>query len=195
HLEKLFRDSDNPLARVHALYTLEGMGELHPDYVGIALHDKHPGVRKHALRLMEPHLEKWEHPGVAFRILKADPDPQVRQQLALTLGEWKNATEAGDILGALAAQHGDDLYMVASIFSSVNKLNFTATLRAVLGNERPATPLVMDRLVKLASSYGENQGIAGLLEAIATPHLGSYTGAQMTAMAGFLDALHERNET
>src|SRR5262245_62560935 len=44
-LEKLFRDSNNPLARVHALYTLHGMGELHPEYIATAIHDSHPGVR------------------------------------------------------------------------------------------------------------------------------------------------------
>src|SRR5207249_11226431 len=86
-------------------------------------------------------------------------------------------------------------YMVASIFSSVNKVNFTPTLRSVLDSDRPPTTAVMDRLVKMASAYGDDQGIAGLLEAIARPHLGAYTTTQMTAMGTFLDALHERNET
>jgi len=102
HLEKLFRDSDNPLARAHALWTLDGMGELHPEYVAIAVQDKHAGVRKQAIKLMEPHLATWDRPSLDWLHLEDDEDPQVRQQFAYLLGEWKNAADAGGLLAVLA---------------------------------------------------------------------------------------------
>src|SRR5207302_4624889 len=41
HLEKLFRDSKDPLARLHALWTLDGLKALHEEYIAIALQDEH----------------------------------------------------------------------------------------------------------------------------------------------------------
>src|SRR5260370_30705043 len=45
--------SENPLARLHALWTLEWLGALLADDLGRALKDSHAGIREHAVRLSE----------------------------------------------------------------------------------------------------------------------------------------------
>ena len=52
-LKVLAQKSDFPQARLHALWTLEGLSALDPQMVAAALKDTHPRVREHALRLAE----------------------------------------------------------------------------------------------------------------------------------------------
>jgi putative membrane-bound dehydrogenase-like protein len=193
-LEKLFRDSKNPLARLHALCTLDGMGQLHTDYMAIALRDTHPGVRKHAIRLIEPHLDLLRrNPPVGFMRLEEDPDAQVRLQLAYTLGEWKDHDHAGKMLGRLALRDGHDQYMLAAILSSVNKQNFATTVTAVLEGDKAPSVGLLEQLVRAALTIGDDKGTAALLTSIATAPNGKYTAAQFSALAAYLDALDQRD--
>src|SRR5437773_11374821 len=50
-LARLFEESTSPLARVHALWTLDGMGKLDPSLITRALDDPVAGVRENAIRL------------------------------------------------------------------------------------------------------------------------------------------------
>jgi putative membrane-bound dehydrogenase-like protein len=192
-LEKLFRDSKNPVARLHALYTLDGLGELHPEYVKVALADEHPGVRKHAVRMIERQFNQWRFPSYRFTQMEDDADPQVRMQLAYTLGEWKDYATAGRMLGRLALRDGHDQYMLAAILSSVHKENFAATVQAFMdyADKAPSTA-ALEQLVRLASALGDDKGTATLLTSIGTGKGGQYTAAQFSALAAYLDALDQR---
>ena len=86
-LRELAVKSENPLARLHALWTLEGLGALEAADVERALKDSHAGIREHAVRLSEGFLPKLEAPLLA---LKSDPEPRVQFQLAFTLGQLKD---------------------------------------------------------------------------------------------------------
>ena len=56
-LKKLASTSARPLARLHALCTLDGLNALTPEsWQGLA--DAHPGVRRHAVRLCEGHFRR-----------------------------------------------------------------------------------------------------------------------------------------
>jgi putative membrane-bound dehydrogenase-like protein len=89
--------SPDPLARLHAAWTLEGLREYGVDLALRLLNDPDPGVRENAVRLAEP----WaaENP-VAEQLAKlaADPDEHVRWQVALSIG----ARDDDSILGPLA---------------------------------------------------------------------------------------------
>ena len=88
HLEKMVTESKRPLARLHALCTLDGLDALKRAVLVKALADAHPGVRRHAVRLCEGRLDKSADLEAALVQLVTDPDAQVRMQLAYTLGEW-----------------------------------------------------------------------------------------------------------
>ncbi len=57
-LRKLTRKGKEPRGRLHALWTLEGLGALDEATVSAALSDSNPRVREHAVRLAEQVLKK-----------------------------------------------------------------------------------------------------------------------------------------
>jgi putative membrane-bound dehydrogenase-like protein len=85
-LVKLFEESPSPLARLHALWTLEGFQHVEAPHLEKALLDSEAGVRENAIRVAELHLTKV--PALAEKLLKMgnDPSPKVRFQLLCTLG-------------------------------------------------------------------------------------------------------------
>ena len=116
-LEAMATGSERALARLHALCTLDGLGALRAGIVAEALADEHPGVRRHAIRLSESLVNS--HPALSAALLKLldDTDPQVRMQLAYSLGEWKDP-RAAVALGRMALEYADDPYLSAAVMSS-----------------------------------------------------------------------------
>ena len=87
-LERMIAANPDPLARLHALWTLEGMGRLEPNIILKATADADRNVRIAAIRLSEPLLVPATRLTAMPTLLKLldDPDPAVELQLALTLG-------------------------------------------------------------------------------------------------------------
>lgn len=80
----------SPMTRLHALWTLEGMGRLDPPTVQTALRDAHPKVLAQAIRLSEPFLTvvlPQTNLLAALLGLMANRQPEIQLQLALTFGE------------------------------------------------------------------------------------------------------------
>jgi len=193
-LEKLAAESKRPLARLHALCTLDGMEALKPEVVQRALGDAHPGVRCHAIRLCEPLLAKSPELGAALVKLATDADPQVRMQLAYTVGEW-DAPEAGQVLGEMAVRDAGDPFLTAAAMSSINKKNLDRVLIAVLeGGKKGAPPAVlMENLLRMANTLNDSKAMITLLKAVGTPDKDGYARWQFTSLAGLLDSLDKRN--
>lgn len=89
-LASLARSHTNPLARLHALWTLEGLQKLDTATLMRALDDAHPKVRAAAVRLAEPALGTADSETMVLRKrvlgLAQDPAADVQIQAALTLG-------------------------------------------------------------------------------------------------------------
>ncbi len=100
---------DAPFGRLHALHTLEGLGELASADLEPALKDAVAGIREHAIRMAEAFPLKD-----ALRAMADDPDPRVRFQLALSLGE-------APVLAAVARRDAADPWVRAAILSSVGE--------------------------------------------------------------------------
>ncbi|MCF6285613.1 MAG: HEAT repeat domain-containing protein, partial [Candidatus Hydrogenedentes bacterium] len=118
-LKSLATESDNPLARLHALHTLEGMKALRPELLLPSLQaDTLPSLKRHAIRLSEPFLN--ESDALAERVLAAakDEDAQVRQQVAYSLGEL-DGPRAAKVLGNLLEGDGTDPYLATAVLSSL----------------------------------------------------------------------------
>lgn len=139
--------SSIPLARLHALWTLDGLKALDEETVLRALRDKFPRIREHAVRLSEAFLEKNPCPYEAVKEPKRpwpsaravidetlrfkttplekrlaelvnDPDARVRWQLALTAGE-ANKDMNDRLLVPLARQGMGDRWQALAILSSM----------------------------------------------------------------------------
>src|SRR5256886_15350993 len=109
-LVRLFEESPSPLGRVHALWTLDGLGKLDQTLVARALDDSVGGVRENAIRMAEPYLAKA--PELARKLTKmaSDPDPKVRFQLLCTLG-FLDSPEATAAENKLLADGVEDPWM------------------------------------------------------------------------------------
>lgn len=99
-----------PLARLHALWSLEGLDALDDADLLAALADPAPGVREHAVRLAEGRTA-LRSPLLA---LARDPSPRVRLQVAFA------ADDAG-ALAEIARQDAPDEWIRAAILSSAVK--------------------------------------------------------------------------
>jgi putative membrane-bound dehydrogenase-like protein len=89
-LRRLFRESANPLARMHALWSLKGMGALQDSDLTRGLDDSSSGVRTHAVRLAESRVGRSPRLFQKVMALTGDEDPGVRLRVALALGESKD---------------------------------------------------------------------------------------------------------
>lgn len=110
-LESLFAESDNRLARLHALWTLagfvdSGIDALDADIVRKALADDWWAIRAAGLRVSEPWLREGDSAMRDAVLAKmSDEHWQVRRQLAATLGELpaqQRVPPILDILGLFA---------------------------------------------------------------------------------------------
>jgi len=190
-LEKLASTSERPLARLHALCTLDGMNRFSPDLVQKALHDGHPGVRRHALRLSERFLATNPELAKAVANFPLEADGQVRLQLAFTLGECPDP-QAGEALGRLAVAAGDDPFIRSAIMSSINAKNLEPIFRTVLQDNNAPTKW-FDSLLNMATAFGQKDARNTLLKLLAEPKDGKFTTWQFTALADWLDSLEQKN--
>ncbi len=180
-LKDLALDAPDHRTRLHALWTLEGLGRLDPSLVALALGDPEPGVRENALQLAEAAL-----PGPAaareavtkgILALERDPDPRVRLQLLATLGsaDTPDARAAHERL--LFAHLDDDWMQVAGLSASSDRamaLLQRALRRAGSGAEPGSRPLDIlaretpggVRLLERLASVVASRGRAGELDAV-----------------------------
>ena len=105
-LEGMARFSQNPLARLHALWTLEGIDALERSVVVERYADRDPRVRRAAIQIAERWVDETETLD-GFAVLAGDPDEKVAQQLVLTLGmsRGENRKRAEELAQKAARRH------------------------------------------------------------------------------------------
>lgn len=192
-LENLALGGERAQTRLHALCTLDGMNALAERLVLKALHDSHPGVRRHAVRLCEGGKPQAEEFTRALEKLIDDPDAQVRLQLAFTLGEFSG--KWGGLLGKLALKDPDDLYFTAAVLSSVTDANLSPMLRSLMGTGKAPPPNLLEKLLDVALASSNADATATLLGAVTRSEGGTYQTWQLAALAALLDTLERRESS
>lgn len=119
-LTKLLENSPIALARLHALYVLQGMNALTPEHLLKALADPDASVRQHAVKLSEQFLKQTGARQVLAKLagMAEDPSIQVRYQLAFTMGEVNSPPKIAT-LAALARRDVQNAWVRAAILSSL----------------------------------------------------------------------------
>jgi mono/diheme cytochrome c family protein len=114
-LARLLRSSKDPLARLHAMWTLEGLGALEAATVRDLFRDRDPGLRIGAIRASET-LYKAGERGLAadYRTLVADADPDVAIQALLTLNTLNVPDTEALVKTLLTRQQGRGVEFVAN---------------------------------------------------------------------------------
>jgi putative heme-binding domain-containing protein len=170
------------------------MNKLKTEMLRQALGDKHPGVRRHAIRLCEGRFEQSADLAPLVLKLVDDPDPQVRMQVACTLGEW-NDPRAGEALAQMMLANRDR-FIVAAALTSVSKTNINSLVAHVFrqgGRDLPSD--LTEELLGLVSALGDVKTMTALLQRVGTAENGHYLTWQYVALAGLLDTLEDRNSS
>jgi putative membrane-bound dehydrogenase-like protein len=167
-LEKLATEGKRPLARLHALCTLDGVDAINPASIITALKDSDPGVRRHAIRLCEPRLAGSKDLAAALASTNSkEHDEQVLLQLAYTLGKWDDP-RAGVELGTLALAGRDNPYVLGAVLSSLTDKNLEPMIGSInaVAFEGVFPPVLMRKLLPLALAQNNLRAVAMLLRAV-----------------------------
>ena len=153
-LKQLARSGATHLARLHALWTLEGMEISDVALCLDALDDAHPDVRSAAMRLLEPAAQR---------------EVQIRKALGARL-EKQWATEPVEVALqiALTAAHLDDQQALSILAGIINKYKYQAVMRdAVMSSLHNREANFLQRLWTEASWQEADPSKSVFLEMVA----------------------------
>lgn len=124
---------DNHLARIHALWTLDGLDAMDRTTLDHALNDEDARVRKTAVWISEPGLVSGDT-GLMDEVakLKNDPDYDVRVQVLLSMSR-SGADAARDIVKEIASRNSDN-EMITSVKEAIAKNELVKNLSKRLGD-------------------------------------------------------------
>ncbi|MDQ2863484.1 MAG: cytochrome C, partial [Bacteroidota bacterium] len=110
----------NQLARIHALWTLEGLDAIDDSVLIAALHDHDPQVRRTAVWISEPFLDKNDS-AVLNEVakLKDDESYDVRVQVLLSM-YGSSADKAKEVVKEIVAQNGN-IEMIVAVKEALDK--------------------------------------------------------------------------
>lgn len=164
-LVQMAKNSNSPFGRLHALWTLEGIGEMEPELIMQALKDPVPGVRENAIKLAELQLPSAPELVNALLLLQTDKDAKVRYQLLCTLG-FVNSPQAAQVRNKLLFQDMDDQWVQMAALSA-SSAQTASLLNAVLDSfqsQVPAYASLVQRLGAIIGSSAAPETILPLLQ-------------------------------
>lgn len=198
--------SPNPKVRLQVLYALDALGVLTTDLIAMALVDRHPAVREHAIRLSEVHLRKSKSPAKAASLesssfnrliepllrLVSDPSVRVRFQLAFSLGEWGDP-RAARALTALAVRNSANLDIQNAVLSSATPHveGILDVMEAGSGENFPVS--FLEAIFKLSALSGDETVVTKALNGLMAKKDRSSPKQLFAALEGFVDGIENRN--
>lgn len=168
-LEHMTQQGKPPLARIHALWALQGMQSLTDEVLLAALGDPHPRVREQAIRLAESRIAA---PGVAAALLEATRhgDPRVRFSAALALGASANPNRLRP-LAELALRDSADPWLRHAVAA------------AVPDDSAALLEIVLKELCRPAASRLPEANQAALVDELATLAAAATPAARLKPLA------------
>jgi len=169
-LKQLAASAPDYRTRLHALWTLDGLGELDTDLVEKSLADRHADVRASAIRLSERWLSQSGHAlHAAVQKMSGDPNWMVRRQLAASLGALPSDARVAT-LAALLQKHGTDPITVDAAISGLagQEAEMLQQLLGATGSSPPSAPTGHDDpVVMLAAAISRSRDAAAAEKLIA----------------------------
>ena len=160
-LQTMASTDKKPLARLHALCTLDGLGRLDVDILSSALRDAHPGVRRHAVRLAGQFpVAKLEK--ILIELASKEQDVAVQLQVAITLGYF-DSKASGAALGQFASRHVLDNYRYAAALSSIHSKNITHVMQGALSGTKQANGKLLEHLLMISAGLGNRDVVSSLV--------------------------------
>ena len=120
-LTRLFESSQSSVARLHALWTLDGLNRLEAHHIERALEDPEAGVRENAILLAEPRLSDQARMLEKLLKMETDPDGRVQFQLLSTLGGIDSPSSRAAQQRLLANNIDDPWMQIAALSASSDR--------------------------------------------------------------------------
>lgn len=158
-LRALARDGADPLARIHAIWTLSGLGALDAASCLRAMEHSHPKVRIAAIRACGPLLEK--HSDVVGQVVKLTRD----EDLAVRVHALAAVSPQG---GAEAlAREGADPFVRQAVFSGLAGREVAFLKNLAWKEKSDNKALALSELARVIVASREAGAIASLMDHIA----------------------------
>jgi putative membrane-bound dehydrogenase-like protein len=171
------------VGRLHALWTLEGLGRLSDTQIQQALADTEAGVRENAIVLAEKRLDTEPALLNALIGLEEDPSPRVRFQLLCTLGFF-DTSQSRSIRQRMFSRDIEDPWMQVAALSAPDRVDEAYVTRAVrtAGEEASSgRATYLERIGYLAAARGDSRLFTALTDRL-TQTRSPYTVWQRAAL-------------
>jgi glucose/arabinose dehydrogenase/mono/diheme cytochrome c family protein len=153
-LETLVKTSTNPLAKIHALWTLNGMHSLTKELLVDTYKDADAQVRKTAVWASEYFMDPKNNSFVLRKLdaLKTDPSADVRFQLALSL-RFNDDYKAQSMINYMLKKYPNNDILVTSIKTYQESVAIEKARIAKEKSMNQATQLVMEEGASIFNSF------------------------------------------
>lgn len=181
------------MARLHALWTLEGLQQLSQETIIRALHDSVAGIRENAIRLAESRLSS--SPVLAQELLNmgAEKDPKARFQLLLTLGQL-NSSKAYAVRSSILFNNIQDKWIQVAALSAASS-HTGPLLSDVLkrfNKEIPAYASLIERLTTMVGSTDEGVLVSQLIQQATASSHSTPKGWEASILTGLATGIQNR---
>lgn len=151
-LQKLVRQGESALGRLHALWTLEGLVAIEPEFLAEVFHDSDARLRAAAMRISESMIEKDRSLDGHIAKLTTDDDPNVAIQTVLSVSRGGHPL-AQQITDAVVTAHSDN-NSVASIAAQMKaRIEAMIAERKKLEEIRRRNKLLAESIVRGKVTY------------------------------------------
>jgi putative membrane-bound dehydrogenase-like protein len=182
-LKKLAGLGKSPLARVHALAVLDGLGELDAGTLRLALSENHPGVVRHAVRLSRGRVPLAELAALSDTMLD---NALVAIELSGLIDE-NGTTADASILADLIARHQADPHALPVLLSAVNRSNLAGVIEKLTRpNPRFRSNGALPALGRMAARWKDSASLH-LLATYLLNDTGPGESARLALLSGFFE--------
>ncbi|MCC9607905.1 HEAT repeat domain-containing protein [Blastopirellula sp. JC732] len=182
-IEKLFAASKSPLARLHAIWTLAGIGQLKDATIKAALTDANPHVRASAVDLASQAWSDKPELLTAALSLADDKDPFVRYRLALAMGTTADPRRV-EVLAKLVASDGADVNFADAIMTATETCSGEVLAKLA---DPAAADAIQKRLAKVVGARKDEAETASLVKlALGSPA----PHQQLVLLAGLAEGIN-----
>lgn len=189
-LTELAKTATLPEARLHALWTLEGLSSLDEATILVALKDTVGGIRENAIKLAEIHLSAYPKLAEALIGLQNDTDAKVRYQLLCTLGSV-NTPEAEKARQNLLFRDINDKWVQVAALSAAGSQS-GSLLSTVLEKFQPSVPAYGSLVQRLTTMVGSSGSASDIRTLIHKATAASQKAWQAPVLEGLAQGLRSR---
>ena len=167
-LEAQFENSEDDLARLHSLWTLEGLGDLKTSVLKKALHDPSTGVRENAIKITESKLNNKIELVDELIVLVNDENQRVGMQAALSLGtlnskNYNGRSEAiASSISKTVLASALDYWATIAMTTALQPQAFEFAQKLIVESKDELSEKSVELLGMLSEKIAKDQNIKGL---------------------------------